>query len=73
MLKKADIIIERFEEGITIRWNDPDGKMESRKSLCPNGAEMSFIGSEIWSDIISICDEKKNEKIKLSIEYQHIS
>ena len=73
MLKKAEIIIERFDEGITIRWSDSDGKIESRKSLCPNGAEMSFLGSEIWSDIVSIFDEKKSEKIKLTIEYQHIS
>jgi hypothetical protein len=72
MITKAEIIVEKFDEGITLRWSEPNGTEQKKKSLASNGREHIVIGAEVWSDLQSIFEEKHSERVKMSIEYDCI-
>ena len=73
MLQKAELIVEKFDEGITTRWNDMSGEEESAKSLALNGCEASIIGNSIWADVFTIFDKSGSDKVRIKLEYEVIS
>jgi len=66
MIKKVDIMVERFREGATFRWNDSHCSM---KSLATAGQEPKSIGEIIWEDIKDIFDKTQSDDVIVSIEY----
>ena len=72
MITKAEIIVEKFDEGITLRWSEPTGTEQGKKSLASSGRESMLLGTEVWKDLSSIFEEKQSDKVKISIEYDCI-
>lgn len=72
MVKKAEIIVEKFDEGITVRWRDTDGIIGNSKGLAYKGGEASLIGKQIWEDLEYIINDTDSEKVKVTVEYQII-
>ena len=72
MLQKAEIIVEKFNEGITTRWNDLSGEEGSTKSLALNGNEADVIGQNVWADVFTILDKSGSDKVRIKLEYEII-
>lgn len=72
MVQKAEILVERFEQGITIRWSGTDevGSTEQSKALAIHGTEERIIGQEIWEDLSYIYDKISTDKILVTVEYK---
>lgn len=70
MVKKAEIIVEKFDEGITVRWRDTDGIIGDSKGLAYKGGEANLIGRQIWEDLDYILNDAESEKVKVTLEYQ---
>lgn len=68
MVKKVEIAIEKFNEGITLRWRDLESKVLPSKRLAINGNEAEAVGEEIWGDISELLDDGA-EKLNINIEY----
>lgn len=64
---ETEIIIEQFDNGITITNKNEDGSMSKTVSL--DHSKESEIGKEIWSDIKYIMDKSMCEKVKMEINY----
>ena len=73
MVQKANLIIEKFDEGITVRWRDADGNEVPEKSLAPKGREEVLIGELLWDDIFEIIDKTPTDFVSVNIEYKAIS
>ena len=69
MIKKAEIVIEKFNRGITVRWSDTDGVQKPSKDLAPVGVECSVIGNNIWNDVFDIFNESLTDKVRIKLEY----
>lgn len=65
---KSEMIIEQFDNGITIRWNDVEGDLPSEKKVVGSGMEKSGIGEIIWDDVYNILDKESVEKVLVRIE-----
>lgn len=72
MVKKAVIIVEKFNEGITIRWSDADGIVGDTKALAANGNEARLIGKQIWEDLEYMLNDSESEKVKMTVEYEKV-
>lgn len=70
MVHKAEMIVERFDRGITIRWTDAENVEEPNKTLAPSGTEQQGIGSEVWKDVLSIMEAAHADKVKINVEYE---
>ena len=66
---KTEIIIEQFDNGITITNKNEDGSMSKTVSL--DHSKESEIGKEIWSDIKYIMDKFICNKVQMEINYTH--
>lgn len=66
---KTEIIIEQFDNGITITYKNEDGSMSKTVSL--DHSKESEIGKEIWSDIEYIMDKFMCNKVQMEINYTH--
>ena len=69
MIHKAEMIIEQFENGITIRWKatESDGNYPTEsKNVAPIEKEAESIGREIWDDLCEI----GAGKVLVKLEYQ---
>ena len=69
MIKNAEIEIERFEEGITVRYHDAEGNDPSKKRLAVSGVEYRAIGEEIWVDVLERLNETNKDKVLIKLEY----
>ena len=69
MTKKAEIVVEEFDNGITTRWNDGDNIAEPVKSLAAKGEEANCIGKQIWSDVHEIFATQPTDKVIIKIQY----
>lgn len=72
MVQKAEIIVEKFDEGITTRWQDLSGEEESIKGLTTTGGEAALVGENIWGDIFTIFDKTGSDKVRVKLEYEVI-
>ena len=70
MIQKAEMIIEKFDQGITVRWRDIDGNVESKKSLAPKGSEYKVLGDELWGDINDVLANTLTDKVIVNVEYR---
>ena len=69
MVHNAKMVVEKFDRGITIRWNDTENNEQSSKTLAVNGQEAIALGGEIWKDIQSILDSTNNDKVIVTVNY----
>ena len=69
MVRKVEIVVEKFNEGITVRWNDEEGGVRSVKTLAPEGSEAKAIGNILFNDIDDVFDASGSDTVKLKIEY----
>lgn len=72
MVQRAEIIVEEFEQGITVRWFDADKVVDPSKSIAIKGYEDKAIGKEIWEDVSDILHESLSDKVRIKIEYEVI-
>ena len=70
MIQKAEIIVEQFAQGITVRWRDIDGLTGPSKALAAHGVECSVIGKEIWEDVLDILSNTLTDKVRIKLEYE---
>lgn len=70
MAKKAVIIVEKFDNGISLRWVDPDGVADTSKAVAKNGEEALFIGREVWDDITFVMGKSSTDTVRISLEYE---
>ena len=69
MVQNAEIIVELYENGITIKWSDPVGGVET-KSVATDEGKIEALGREIWGDLESIFDNNGCEKVRVKLEYE---
>lgn len=67
------MIIERFEQGITVRWRDLDGNVSPTKSLASKGGEATILGEEVWGDINDVLANTLSEKVLVKLEYEALN
>lgn len=72
MVQKAEIIVEKFSNGITLNWTDPTGEACPEKMIAIKGQEQVCLGEQIWGDVVDILENTTKEKVKLCIEYKAI-
>lgn len=67
---KAKIIIEQFDNGISIKWDSPDVDPQSEVAL--DFDKEKAIGKMIWDDIRSVMDAELYNEVEMVIEYKPI-
>lgn len=72
MVMASEMIIEKVDNGIVIRWNDVEGKFDPVSRVAVDGDEPKNIGSEIWRDVLEILTTTPNKKVLVSLKYQAI-
>lgn len=70
MIKNAEIIIEQFDNGITLHWSDLDGDVDDEKLVIPEHMQNSEVGKSIMGDVKNVMDEAATNKVKLTIKYE---
>ncbi len=68
MTKKSEIIIEKFAQGITVRWSSLSGNEVPSKALAVSGTECGVIGREIWKEVFEIFQDAPADKVRVKIE-----
>jgi len=65
---KAKIKIERYDNGITLKWSSPDHDDEAVVAL--DHEKEKTIGKMIWDDIKSVMDGELCNVVTMNIEYE---
>ena len=68
MVQKSEMLIEKFPNGITVRWNDVAGRVESEKALAVNGEEAKCIGDSVWDSVSDLLGQADNGKVEVVVE-----
>jgi hypothetical protein len=72
MVQKAEIIVEKFSNGITLNWTDPTGEADPEKMIAIKGKEPVSLGEMIWGDVEDILENSTGKRIKVSINYTEV-
>lgn len=72
MVQKAEIIVEKFSNGITLNWSDPTGEIDPEKLIVIKGSEPVSLGEMVWRDVDDILSNSIGKKVKVSLEYNVI-
>ena len=70
MTQNAEIIIEKFDNGITLCWHDLDGEVEDEKLVVPEHMQHSEVGKLIMGDVNLMMKEAASNRVKLTIKYE---
>lgn len=70
MIQNAEIIIEQFDNGITLCWHDLDGEVEDEKLVIPEHSQHSEVGKSIMGDVKNVMDGAATNRVKLTIKYE---
>ena len=70
MTQNAEIIIEQFDNGITLCWHDLDGEVEDEKLVIPEHMQNSEVGKLIMGDVNLLKKEAVANRVKLTIKYE---
>lgn len=70
MTQNAEIIIEKFDNGITLCWQDLDGEVDDEKLVIPEHSQHSEVGKSIMGDVKNVMDEAVTNKVKITIKYE---
>jgi hypothetical protein len=66
---KAKIIVEQYDNGISLKWSSPDHDNESVVAL--ERDRERTLGNMIWTDIYKIMDAEVCNVVTINIEYNH--
>ena len=69
---KAKITIEQYENGISIKWNDVEDKIEPSAIVVLDSNINERIGEMIWEDCRQVMDLHLCNSVKMVVEYQPI-
>lgn len=67
---KVDIIVEKFDNGISLKWSSPGQDDECIVAL--EEEQAYTIGKMIWNDIMNEMNNELKNVVKLNIEYKAI-
>lgn len=70
MTQNAEIIIEQFDNGITLHWRDLDGEVEDEKLVVPEHSQHSEVGKLIMSDVQVVMKELVSNRVKITVKYE---
>lgn len=70
MTQNAEIIIEQFDNGITLHWRDLDGATDDEKLVIPEHMQNNEVGKSIMGDVKNVMDGAVTNKVKLTIKYE---
>ena len=68
MVQKSEMLIEKFPNGITVRWNDVAGRIAPDKALAVNGEEAKCIGDSVWDSVSDLLGQADNGKVEVVVE-----
>lgn len=66
---KVTIEIEEFDNGITLKWKDTNGKMDDEAVVALDRDKETAIGKMIWSDIENAMNLAMTNKARMEITY----
>lgn len=69
---KAELIVEQFDNGITVRWDGLTGEATPESRVALDGNEAEVIGKSIWEDIYEVFDKECTAKVKVTLEYEKL-
>ena len=67
---KAKIKIERYDNGISLKWQSPDADDQSEVAL--DFDKEKAIGKMVWDDIKHVMDADLCNEVEMSIEYKAV-
>ena len=70
MTQNAEIIIEQFDNGITLCWHDLDGTTDDEKLVVPEHMQHSEVGKLIMSDVQVVMKELVSNRVKITVKYE---
>jgi hypothetical protein len=70
MIQNVEIIIEQFDNGITLHWRDLDGATDDEKLVIPEHMQNSEVGKSIMGDVKKVMDGAVTNKVKITIKYE---
>ena len=70
MVQNAEIIVELYENGITIKWSDLEDDGNKTKSVATDKEKIEAIGREVWGDIENILNDSGYDKVRVKLEYE---
>jgi len=68
----SEMIIEKLDNGIIIRWRDAEGKFDQVNKVAVEGDEAKNIGSEIWRDALEILTTNPGNKVVINLDYKTV-
>ena len=68
MVQKSETLIEKFPNGITIRWNDVASRIAPDKALAIKGEEANCIGNSVWESVYDLLEQAENGKVEVLVE-----
>ena len=72
MVLKTEVIVEQFENGISIQWKDLEGKFSETKKIAYEDDKVKLLGGEIMEDIDHFLDSAMTDKLRMVIAYEEI-
>lgn len=70
MVQRAEIKVERFDNGYALRWFNVDNNAKpGAKTIAYKGEEPQSIGNVIWNDITDIFEQTTGDEIVIKLEY----
>jgi len=72
MVRKAELLIEKFPNGVTVRTNDADTSVELEKAIAIQGQEASCIGKSVWEDVYDMLTQPDCGKVEVRLEIRPV-
>ena len=69
---KVEVIVEQYNNGISLKWKDVEGDIEPEAVVALNNDKTHTIGKIIWDDITLMMDQELCNVVKMTIEYQAV-
>lgn len=71
---KVEIIVEQFDNGISLKWKDAEREEDTKAIVAIEGiGEKSEIGKMIWNDVLCVMNNKMTNKVRMRIEYEKVT
>ena len=72
MVRKAELIVEQFDNGFSLLWRDLEGEVKDSKSVALLGGEKEAVGELLFEDILEYFDKGVSDKVKITIKYEAV-
>lgn len=65
--QKLEMLVEKFPNGITVRWNGVTGKVVD-KALAIRGEEPKCLGDSVWDSVYDVLNQSGNDKVEVVVD-----